>query len=88
MKSVMFGPIDSYSATVQMWLECPDAPKVELGRITPTKVFARKAWKLPPCFAMLVVVVDGDVIRRPVHLRDGFDGRSAVAVSVSDVAPF
>jgi hypothetical protein len=85
----MLGPADSYSADVKMWLDCGTHGHVELSRITPTKVIARRRCEIPPCYAELVVVVDGETMRRPVHIPAGFtNSRLALALPVDHVAPF
>lgn len=85
----MFGPADSYSADVKMWLDCGTHGEVELSRITPTNVIASRRYEIPPCFAKLVVVVDGKTMHRPVHLPGGFaNSRKALALPVDQVAPF
>jgi hypothetical protein len=60
-----------------------------LSRVTPKLVVARTPQNVPPCFAVLVVTVDGDPLRQRVWLRSGVAGRRvARADNVDDVAPF
>ena len=64
-----------------------------LSRVTPRSVVAKAGSAerdIPPCFADLVITVDGHVVRNRVKLPAGFTkGRRVARVhSVSDVAPF
>ena len=80
----------SHSAEVEAWLDCGDHGRVLLSRITPTLAVAKEARDIPPCFADLVVTVDGRAIRNRVNLPSGFRNgrRAARMVTVQDVAPF
>jgi hypothetical protein len=80
----------AHSAEVEMWLECGAHGRVNLCRITPKSVVARESREIPPCFADLVVSVDGRIHRTPVNLSSGFrKGRLAALIQpVTDVAPF
>jgi hypothetical protein len=79
----------SHSAYVEAWLDCGEHGRVMLSRVTPKSVVAKAPHEIPPCFADLIVTVDGHPIRNRVKLPSGFTGRRvARAVSVDDVAPF
>jgi hypothetical protein len=79
----------SHSASVEAWLDCGPYGRVMLSRVTPKAVVARTPHHIPPCYAELVVTVDGDPVRNRVRLPSGFNGRRvARAVNVEDVAPF
>jgi hypothetical protein len=80
----------SHSAFVEAWLDCGQYGRVMLSRVTPKSVVAKDVHEIPPCFADLVVTVDGDRIRNRVRLPSGFTKgrRVARAVSVDDAAPF
>ena len=80
----------SHSAEVEAWLDCGDHGRIALSRITPTLAIAKAARDIPPCFADLVITVDGRAIRNRVNLPSGFrnGGRAARMVTVEDVAPF
>jgi len=81
--------LGAHSADVKMWLECGPHGHVPLNRITPKAVVAKAPQTIPPCFANLVVVVDGERIERPVNLPSGFSGGSAAMIRlVTDAAPF
>ena len=73
-----------------MWLDCGRYGRVELSRITPTAVVARRRAEIPPCHAELVVVVDGEELRNRVNVAYGFTrrSRSAMVLSLDEHAPF
>lgn len=72
-----------------MWLECPYG-RVDLSRITPKAVVAKSPQAFPPCFADLIVVVDGDRMQRRVNLTGGFGGGLAAMIRIvtETAAPF
>lgn len=73
----------SHSADVQMWLDCGPHGIVALGRITPKSVVAKHSCDIPPCFADLVVTVDGHRLHSRVNVSTGFSkGRLAALVRV------
>jgi len=80
----------SHSADVYAWLDCGEHGRVMLSRVTPRSVVAKEAAEIPPCFADLVVTIDGYPVRNRVKLPSGFTrGRRVARVfSVGDVAPF
>lgn len=79
-----------HSADVMAWLDCGEYGRVMLSRVTPKSVVARDVHEIPPCFADLVVTVDGRVVRNRVNVASGFTRgrRVARAFTVDDVAPF
>lgn len=77
-----------HSAEVRMWLDCGDRGQIHLSRITPTSVVTRDESDVPPGDADLVVVVDGDEMRRRVHVTGSSRGRVALVLAVDNVAPF
>ena len=83
-------PNASHSANVEAWLDCGEHGRVVLRRVTPKSVVAKDVHDIPPCFATLVVTVDGLVVRNRVNLASGFTRgrRVARAFTVDDVAPF
>lgn len=62
-----------------MWLDCGPHGPVPLSRACPKMVVARDAQAIPACNAVLVAVVDGERITRPVRCR-GFNHRRAALV--------
>lgn len=80
----------SYSAVVEMWLDCGEHGRVPLARITPKGVVAKEPTSVPPCKAKLVVNVDGQTMATPVMLSKGFTPRSTLArvISLDDSIPF
>src|SRR5690348_7925043 len=83
----MSQPLYSHSSDVQMWLDCGPFGRVDLGRITPKSVVARSYREVPPCFAELVVCVDGRCRRERINLASGFvKGRLAALVYPVDDA--
>src|SRR5438105_4098188 len=62
----------THSADVEIWLECGEHGRVDLCRITPRSVVAKERREIPPCYADLVVSVDGRIRRIPVNLSSGF----------------
>jgi hypothetical protein len=80
----------SHSADIEAWLDCGEHGCVPLSRITPTLAVAKAARDIPPCFADLVITVDGRALRNRVNLPSGFRNgrRAARMVTVDDVAPF
>jgi hypothetical protein len=71
-----------------MWLESPYG-RVDLSRITPKAVVAKSPQAMPPCFADLIVVVDGERTQKRVNLPSGFRGGLAAMVRrVTEAAPF
>lgn len=79
----------SHSAEVEAWLDCGSYGRLELSRITPTAVFAKAPQEIPPCYAVLVVVIDGKEHRSRVNLTNGFPKgrRFARALPVDDSVP-
>ena len=73
-----------------MWLDCGPYGRVDLSRISPKSVVAKTAREIPPCFADLIVVVDGERMRKRVNVASGFSkGRLAALIHlVTDAAPF
>lgn len=73
-----------------MWLDCGEHGRLELSRISPTHVVARRPKNIPPCHADLVVVVDGREMRSKVEVPNGFHPkrRAALVLPVDLVAPF
>ena len=80
----------SHSAYVEAWLDCGPYGRVMLSRVTPKSAVAKTAREIPPCFAELVVTVDGHPVRNRVRLPSGFSKGRNVArmISVDDAAPF
>lgn len=80
----------SHSADVKMWLDCGEHGTLPLSRVTPTLVVARECREIAPCFADLVVTVDGVRLRQPVNVTTGFTRgrRAAIVVPVDGAAPF
>jgi hypothetical protein len=80
----------SHSADVKAWLDCGEHGRVMLSRVRPKSVVAKAACNIPPCFAELVVTVDGYPVRSRVNLPSGFTRGRRVArvLAVSDAAPF
>jgi hypothetical protein len=81
--------LHSHSAEVEAWLDCGEHGRIALSRITPKSIVAKTPCDVPPCLADLVVVVDGEVLRRRVSLS-GFAGGRRVTLlrATEDVAPF
>ena len=78
----------THSADVEMWLDCGDHGVVELSRVTPRAVFAKVATEIPPCVAFLNVVVDHNLLRVRVNLKNGIPkGRRAARARAVDNAP-
>ena len=79
-----------YSADIEMWMDCGDLGRVDLHQASTTFVIAREARDLPPCDAVIVLVVDGKTYTRPVSLPGGMsqDDPEAVVLSRDDVSPF
>ena len=72
-----------------MWLECGPHGRVDLSRVTPKAVVAKTPQAIPPCFADLIVVVDGERMQKRVNLPGGFGGGLAAMIRlVTDAAPF
>ena len=72
-----------------MWLDCGEYGRVNLSRITPKSVVAKEAREIPPCFADLVVSVDGRIHRTPVNVSGFTKGRLLALIRlVTDAAPF
>jgi len=82
--------LSSHSADVKMWLDCGEYGRVDLSRVTPKSVVATQVREIPPCFAELVVAVDGDLQRTPVNLPSGFTKGRLVAFiqRVTESTPF
>jgi len=61
-----------------------------LRRVGPKFVMAQAAPEIPPCFAELVVMVDGKCIRNRVNITSGFarGRRVARVLPVTSAAPF
>ena len=62
----------SHSADVKAWLDCGEHGRVMLSRVRPRSVVAKEPCTIPPCFAELVVTVDGHPVRSRVNLTSGF----------------
>jgi len=74
-----------------MWLDCGEHGIIPLKRITPNSVVLSQSFSAPPCFAKLVVSVDGKIMSQRVSLPSGIsESRLAVMVRSIDegVAPF
>jgi len=79
----------AHSAEVRIWLECEGYGRVNLTRVTPKSVVANLPLNIPPCYANLVVTVDGHRISNRVRVSSGFSNRAVALVrAVSDAAPF
>lgn len=72
-----------------MWLDCGPHGLLELSRIGPSAVIAKFAREIPPCFADLIVCVDGQSLSVRVKLTNGFvkGRRAARALIVDDALP-
>jgi len=72
-----------------MWLDCGEHGLMHLSRITPKSVVAKERREIPPCFANLVVVVDGQRVQHRVHVPKGFtNGRMLTPVNPYEEPPF
>jgi len=71
-----------------MWLDCGERGRIHLSRITPTSVVTRDELLVPAGDADLVVVVDGEEMRKRVHVTGTSRGRVALVLAADDVAPF
>jgi hypothetical protein len=79
----------SHSADVAMWLDCGHYGRMDLSRITPKSVVAKQPRDIPPCYADLVVTVDGKRFLRRVHVASGFaKGRALARVEHFEEPPF
>ncbi len=63
-----------------MRLDCGEHGQVALSRITPKSVVAKTPRDIPPCFADLVVTVDGQRLSNRVRLTSGFSKRRHAAL--------
>lgn len=80
--------VNPFSATVDLWLECPYG-RVPLSQTASTFVFAAKPVSIPPCDGKIIVSIDGKQHSRPVRLPQGIspsDPHSAVVAA--DDLPF
>ena len=72
-----------------MWLDCGEHGRVDLSRLTPKTVVARTKQDIPPCFADLIVMVDGQRLQRRVNITGFSKGRRVARVfEADDSAPF
>ncbi len=58
-----------------------------LDRVTPKSVVAKTVRDIPPCFADLVVTIDGHLMKKRIHVYSGFSKGRSVAL-IADSAPF
>lgn len=85
--------LDSFhSANVSIKLDCGEHGLVELSRVTPTSVYIARPVPadIPPCQADLVVIVDGQEMRRRVDIAEGLTRacQNVMALPIDQVAPF
>jgi hypothetical protein len=81
----------SYSAVVEMWLDCGEYGLVPLARIAPKSVVAKEPRTVPAGIAAtLVVTVDGRMMSIPVMLTNGFTPSRLAArvMPIDDSVPF
>jgi hypothetical protein len=80
---------ESHSADVKLRLDCGEYGMLALSRVSPKSIVARTPRDIPPCDAVLIVSVDGDDLRRAVHLPLGFSkARGAALIRLLDDSPF
>ncbi len=81
----------SFSAIVNMWLDCGEHGTIPLARIAPKSVVAKEPRVVPAGTpAVLVVTVDGQTLSTRVLLTNGFTASrlAARALPIDDSAPF
>lgn len=81
----------SHSADVEIWLDCGQYGRIAVSRVTAKSVVTvEPPQDIPPCYARLVVTVDGHQMHDNVNVTSGFSrGRRFARVrSVNGSAPF
>jgi hypothetical protein len=78
----------SYSAEVDMWLDCGEHGTIPLAQVASTFVIAASPVNLPACIARLILMIDGRQLERRVRLSAGMSGREAQISAYDEAAPF
>ena len=64
-----------YSSHVELFLNIADK-RLRLGQVGPEYCILREAAEFPPCEAEILILVDGEKSRVPVHLPRGIEPTS------------
>jgi hypothetical protein len=80
---------DSYSAEVNLWLDCGAHGTVPLTHAAPTFVIAAIEASFPECMARVIVSIDGRRSERSVQLVNGMSppNREAMILSHDGISP-
>jgi hypothetical protein len=84
-------PATNYSAEVDMWMECGEHGNVPLAQAASTFVISAIPATVPAaCIALIVLMIDGKRLERPVRLVSSLSPESpkAMVSSHDSIAPF
>ena len=80
----------SYSAEIDMWLDCGSLGRLPLRQTAPTFVIVAEPRDIPACDAEIVYTIDGRPHRRAVRLVNGVSTQSVetMVLSRDAISPF
>jgi hypothetical protein len=81
-------PLSNHSSEVEMYLDCGEHGRAKLKRITPSTVELWEPFDAPPCYAKLVVCINGDERSKIVNLINGLSRNQVepIVLSIDEIA--